>query len=281
MKKTIIIALICLTTVTSHFAQQGWSIGILFNPSYYQLYNKSDFSADPRVLYPVSPNEPNSYTFGAEVGYNFTDNIGVKSGLNYSTNLQRYGANHLVAYASQLNYLQLPILFTISTPRSEDNDNKFALLGEVGVVNSYLVGYKETLETGLENSNSYSRWKDDNGMVVSHTVNPNFERTDSYKSDWIYNRFDFNLYVALGMRYFIKDNISIDFKFNAQYGLIDLDNRGAVFYIDGKMYSRWDPLIETKYALEYIATNRTLNDRPSSHNEKVGAILSLTYFFSE
>jgi Outer membrane protein beta-barrel domain len=294
MKKTIFIALICFANVVVAAAQEGWSVGVIANPSYYWLYNQNDFTAERPVMYPVNPSAPNSFTGGAEIAYNFAENFGVKSGLNYSTNLQKYGAgteeyrktNTIVDYSSQLNYLQLPILFTANTTH-DDDENRLSLFGEVGIVNAFLLSYKETINLQTINDpTEYGLWTDNNGTVNYDYFRQNATFTSGvYSGDWFYNRFDISLYGGLGLRYFINENIGIDLRLNGQYGLLNTDNlTGKAINDSGIEFQRWYDSKSTKYQFTIIRgvnDNTRLSDRQATHNIKTGITIGVSYHFTE
>lgn len=153
-----------------------------------------------------------SSSFGIDVGYNFTDNLGLYSGIWFMNLGQNYsdfddGSNY--NREIKLKYNMIPIMFKFTGSESRVN-----FIGGIGILYAML-GSADQVWLEDENSISYPVMREDmNGdefNVVATDVTDRFE-----KNDIILN-------FELGARIMIIDNLYADATLNFGYGLKDIN----------------------------------------------------------
>lgn len=93
----LILLLLCIST----YGQRGIELGALVQPQAYGIFSSAEV-ADKSVRIPYS------FAIGANAGYNFTDNIGLRTGAMYSPQGEKY-ASGSSDFNLNLEYLQVPL----------------------------------------------------------------------------------------------------------------------------------------------------------------------------
>lgn len=126
----LILLFISVLSVTSMFSQRGLEAGALVQPQIFgQLYQ--DDQPDRAVKIPYS------FAIGINVGYNFTDNFGLRSGFIYSPQGEKYSVTSTTperAYQLNLEYIQVPLFLKLNS----STDRRFSFLLLLGPHISYL-----------------------------------------------------------------------------------------------------------------------------------------------
>ncbi len=109
MKKHILILFLSFLGFNT-FSQAGLEIGLDIMPQTYWIMNKADFDLGDDL------NHIPSYglAVGAHVALNFTDKLGLQTGVLYSQQGQKYeqefNVNNINEYEKKLTYLKIPLL---------------------------------------------------------------------------------------------------------------------------------------------------------------------------
>lgn len=112
-----IVALLITGTFSSTFAQQGLEVGAYFTPGSPWILNDEDFAEGADLDYRGTF----GFLVGGTVGYNFSDKLGIQTGLAYA----KLGQNYITDYAGlakdeqslatrSLNYMRIPIMFKLN-----------------------------------------------------------------------------------------------------------------------------------------------------------------------
>lgn len=98
------------------FAQKGIELTAGYTPGLSFILNDNDFAVGKTLNYQATYGSQ----FGLTVGYNFTDNVGVATGLGFASINQSYisdfdntNKEDQNKYARRLSYIRIPIMFRI------------------------------------------------------------------------------------------------------------------------------------------------------------------------
>ena len=129
MKKLFPIIIIIVLSLQLQ-AQRGIEAGALIQPQIYgQLFETSPEGRAFKIPY--------SFAIGINVGYNFSDFIGVRTGFLYSPQGDKYAdtsTNPETAYDLKLDYIQVPVYLKYNSSAT----SKIAFLVQVGGHASFL-----------------------------------------------------------------------------------------------------------------------------------------------
>lgn len=288
MKRAILICLGCLLVlVTNAQRGRGWLLGFEINPSYYTMLNEADKDADANTLNYENPSlteAPRAWALGVKAVYNFTEQIGLQTGLRYSWGSQDYtyreiNTSTLTSRGSiltELNYVQVPIMFSWS-PISTSQSRFYV---SVGVAPAYLVWYYEQnnyyykgsyelISTNAYNNNSIYNYLKLNSDVRSNN--------NDYRGDSEYRMYHlFNLFVAaeMGMRFELQRGWQFQVGLNYYQSLFNPDN------VDGKL---WDSFKYTRNENPVQISGEELptkDQRPKTTLMSIGFTIGLVYDFN-
>ena len=191
MKKlTLLFGALALSTAV--FAQKGLELGLNIAPQNTWIFNQQDFDEGDNLNFRATI----GYNVGANVGYNFTNSIGIRSGIGFSAQGQNYiNDNTNIPSAIKLNYLKVPVLLKFNS----DPQSATAFLATVGVDMGFLAGGKATVD-GEEVPSEFFDVKE------------------------VYNSFDLAAVVGLGLQARITDQINLNFMLRVSYSLLDIEN---------------------------------------------------------
>ncbi len=262
----LVIAFLCFNLAK---AQEGWQLGFEINPNYYMMLNETDKNAKPNVLSVTVPDvleAPRGWAFGTKAFYNFNDYIGLQTGLRYSWGRQDYtsgygevdlGATEEGSVTTELNYLQMPIMFSVST--NGGYSTKF--YASIGVAPSYLIAYYEKVVYDLKDPFRETYYyfsvidKGNDQIQYSYTqTGTEIEELTverSYESkDAMYKQFGLFAVLEAGFLFDLNDEWAFNLGANSYVSLLQVDNIESYRWPESKFTrSRMGPneVGETKY----------------------------------
>ncbi len=231
------------------FAQKGLKLGIVALPQTSWMLNGDDMDV---------PQDQFKYktTFGMaagpSVGYHFGDGIGFKLNFIYSAEGQKYtnlnGEGTLVNHTRRLNYMKIPLFFTLNTG-TEIHKVVFAL--DLGFQANFLMRARY--------------YNDDQSYTPDDILfNPNVrDYPSSYKQ---YSLFNYGPVAGVGVDIKLAYNIMGNIRVRGDYTLGDVENKDAAY----KLYVNGIPD-------DVRVWNET---RPFTKNLTGGLMFGLTYTFT-
>lgn len=263
--RTLLLLSFLLLTRTA-VSQQVWHGGIHMGTGYYQLYNKSDWNADPVLIYPVKSSADN-WTIGATTAYTWGKHSGLSSGLFYSKNRQEFlkepdpiGMNpdplDYYSITNEFHYLKLPIKFQYST----NNQARHQFLAAAGVQASFLMDYREHFLQTSTGFRSEYEWHNKKGTALS----PN-NGDDSFDR-FLYRRLLAGLSGELAYRLKLPDGWLFTLGVKGEYDLSNAENRKAKNVETGGYW--WSS------GIKRYGYGGPVENRPKTHNRAVGLFFS-------
>lgn len=227
-------------------AQKGMKYTVFVLPQYVTARN-----ADDRALQ-QSDNDKFRYAplwgmgAGVNVGYNPSENFGIKTGVLYSHQGYRYTSkyNYLERYrfTTRLNYLKIPIMMGI---HSNYMDNK--------AVFSFYAGYQMGFLLGGQTYNNVKEYVP--------PIDPNISKYPGIRE--IYNKYNGTIVMETGLDIKMTDNSAFNLKLRGDYGPGDAENKLAQYRItEGGA---------TQYKYWWKA------NRAATHNLNLGLLIGYTY----
>lgn len=151
-KLILLVVALLLTTYT--YAQKGLEVGIQFTPGTSWIMNDEDFAEDDDLNFKASF----GFNTGLALGYNFTDGIGLQSGIIYSKTKQNYiNANSAASKAEQdlysrtLSYIRVPVLFKFNGDISSSASAYFRIGPHFDFLSNAQYEYQDIESTTLDN----------------------------------------------------------------------------------------------------------------------------------
>ncbi|MCC7224556.1 MAG: PorT family protein [Chitinophagales bacterium] len=192
---------ICLLSSFTVFAQKGLEFGLRFMPQGTGIINQTDFDEGDELNFQTTIN----FAYGIHAGYNFSDNVGLQTGLLLSQEGQKYvddlpqpGDN---TSELSLSYLQIPLLLKLNS-----NPHKGAhFVAHLGV------------QFGILNSVKYY----ENDVNISDTY-AGFLGVDAKE---VYKSADLSGVLGLGARYRLTDNLQIGSHLYLTYSVADIEDK--------------------------------------------------------
>ena len=269
----------------SLFAQENkFSLGLTYQPFFYENYNKSDWNNRPRS-YPVTPENFNGQAFGIVAGIPLSDFVTAKIEGTYSTQSQNHkivtngdsipGGGIKYYYGasvhSKFEIIKLPIMVAFEYEIGINSGlyiNGY-LGGQLSYVNSYSSEftqyYFDVVDREIDMdfvTNYISRTPKLNEQVIwDDQINPPGYRENNFDTDFLYNRW---LLGVLGGVEFQK-KIASTFLFGIG-GRIEYD------FTNSEKYPEW--------RFEGLGGLGDRGPRAKSHNIRYGLTLSATYLFT-
>lgn len=196
MKKLIIIVA-ALVFSGSIFAQKGLEVGVYATPQSTWIFNQQDFDEGDNLNFRSTI----GYTVGANLGFNFTNTIGIRTGLAFSRQGQNYIDDNLdIPFATKLSYIKVPLLVKFNS----DPQAATAFLATLGVDLGILSGGKYSIDgEDLPTTFPFSDPKDD------------------------YNGFDLSAVVGFGLQARIDPRLNLNFMLRFSYSVLDIENEDA------------------------------------------------------
>ena len=195
-------------------AQKGVTLKFSYAPSWTFFEDHLDGAAETAGT--------SNFTYGAhagvDVGYNFTDRLGISTGVGLAWVSQHYslplpgGFEITEGYFRHINYLRIPLLFCWNTPLGEGSSWRF-------YANAGL--HLDVLTAAYGRTESELTYTDDQGFPLLK----NFPATDSHRSS--YNPIVLGSSLETGLRYQFSERWSI---LLALQGTLSLSDPGGDRY---------------------------------------------------
>lgn len=234
--KTLLFFCLLMATSSSVFAQQGFEFGAQVMPQLTLIVNDDDFAAGDELNFRTTAH----LAYGIHAAYNFSDHLGVQTGLLFSTQGQKYVSDEPTpdTYTSEvrMNYLKIPVLLKF-------NSNPEASAQFVATVGP---------QFGL--LNKVTNYYNDEKITYTNLPGEIRDIKDAYKS------MDLGAVLSLGARFRLTDNLQLGTSFRFDYSLGDIEDK------------------EATYSLSGLGTlNYWSSDRAPSHNATGGFMIDFTY----
>jgi hypothetical protein len=246
----VVLGLLAIVLATGAvYGQKGLKLGVVALPQTTWMLNDDDLSV---------PQDQFKYktTFGMavgpSVGYNFGDGIGLKLNFIYSAEGQKYtnvnSEGTLVNHTQRLNYMKVPLFFTLNTG-TEIHKVIFAL--DLGFQANFLMRARY--------------YNDDQSYTPDEAINnPDvYDYPSSYKQ---YSLFNYGPVAAAGIDIKLAYNIMGNIRLRGDYTLDDVENKNAAY----KLYTNGIPDDIRIYD----------ESRPETKNLTGGIMFGLTYTFT-
>jgi hypothetical protein len=191
LKKSLLTLVAGLFTFAT-FAQKGLEFGVYVTPQNTWIFNQQDFDADSRLDFRPTI----KMAFGASAGYNFTDNLGVQTGICYSSQGQNYKStigSLTSEFSADLTYLRIPVLFKYNSDPSSSS--------------SFLVN------AGL-----------DFGIKTGATANLTSPTTSSSDISANYNSMDIAAVFGFGAQFKLVENVYLTTMFRFSYSISTIES---------------------------------------------------------
>lgn len=257
MKKKLTSILLLFLAIQT-FSQKGFNIQAVLQP-------QATFLLGSWKTYVPSQNDSSQHTtekvgtFGLEgginVGYNFTDKLGVGIGFIYSAQGQNYKdyegsesgyyaaignwkESYTVSRYLELQYLKIPVTFRINS----DPEKIVSFNGNVGLYVGFLTQYFEVQKisgsysetdfnytyntTSTSHGNDIDTKYDTKGYIFGTPFSDS--GTDKGKFlDQPYNSTDFGVTIGLGFQIRLTSKLFIPITLNEQIGFVDIKNSSS------------------------------------------------------
>lgn len=203
-----ILSVVCFTS--GLFAQKGIEFGVNVTPTSPWILNDEDFAEGPDLDFRFNY----GINFGATVGFNFTDNFGIATGITYVSGGQRYiTAYENTAKADQitsridLRYMRVPVLFKFNG----DINAATSAFFRIGPHFDFLQKATYTI---------------DNAPIVGK-VERDFLNDSTYNNQKIYNKNVIGLTLEMGSQFKIADNLKFVLAFQLAGSLNNIEGEDA------------------------------------------------------
>jgi hypothetical protein len=261
-------------------AQENWRLGIEATPSYFMMYNKTDWAYDFR--YPVKQEvfDIKGFSGGIRLSVDLTEYIGITTGLRYVYARQDYKQSGDQAYSFYENYfttseLQMPLLFTLGTSNRDD----FRFYTSLGIGFNYRLSYIETLNnTTVSPFGTSTVNRKYEGSLFSYSNTYGEGSSASIVIDRMYKDFTIVGIAEIGITRTFKNGIGFNAAFQYQCGITNPENREAQFYDipEGYVPDRlWHTINGTKWWPEYSEKDI----RPQTFPMHFGLLFGVYYQF--
>ncbi|NVN93717.1 MAG: outer membrane beta-barrel protein [Bacteroidetes bacterium] len=236
MKRLLFFILLLAFGADNIYAQKGLNLQIIAQPgiSFGGEFDVTKILTSTDTWVAMDKSLTINMNMGAELGYNFTDNMGVSLGLLYSHQGQKFSdyswtiGNETVSWGRSvsLNYLKIPIQFNyISTPVQN-----ISFMFSTGFYLGFLMSYTdENIISASDGSNITSTA---NGTTCTQTSTDNSGTTTesaAFVNGNPFNSFDFGGILAAGLQFKLTDKIFLPILLNYQIGFSDVKNQASQF----------------------------------------------------
>jgi hypothetical protein len=262
-------------------AQENWRLGIEATPSYFMMYNKTDWAND--FQYPVGSDifDVKGFAGGLRLSVDLNEYLGLASGIRYVFSRQDYKqATGDDSYSFYENYftsneLQLPMQLTIGT----SNHNDFRFYGSIGLGLNYRLSYIEklafTTKSPFDIYSVLNQYEDEIFQVRS-TFEEGFEATIDI--DRMYKDVTLSALIETGITRTFESGLGINIALQYQCGIVNPENRTAQFYDipDGFAPRRlWHTIDGTKWRRDLVEEDV----RPQTFPMHFGLLFGVYYQF--
>ncbi len=205
MKRIYTLLLAIMLIIPASYAQKGLSLGVNGEYTGITIINQNTWDTGREYDYTFT----NAGAFGFDVGYNFTDELGIYSGFGIMTLGQDYTDAYAVVAGGEesnwertlrFNYHVVPLMFKFT-----GSENTVNFIGGFGILYAVM---KEAEQTWTKDGEP---WNNAEGAGNTNVT----ER---------FNKKDIILNIEFGARIFVMDNLYIDATMNLGYGLTDIND---------------------------------------------------------
>ncbi len=246
MKRILHILFFVFLCIFTASAQKGMKYTLFVVPQSVTIRN-----ADDRALQELDTDKFKyaqlwGISAGGYIGYNPSENFGLRTGLLYSHQGYKYTAKSTYyernRFVTRLNYLKLPLMMGVS---SNYLDNK--------AVFSFYGGFQFGWLLGGQRYNDVTEYQP--------APDPNISRDPSLRT--IYSKMNNSLVAETGLDITLTEDIALNLRLRGDYSLADAENKSATYRITQNG--------STKY-VNYWPANRL-----KSHNMTGGLLIGMTY----
>lgn len=209
MKKLLLVALVALG-INQVSAQKGLELGVYAQPQNTWILNQEDLDKGAELDYQTTIKT----AYGVNVGFNFTNTLGIRSGLMLSTQGQKYkgeGVGYSFTSEQKLSYIKVPVLLKFNSNPSAKTSFLFNIGPEFGV---------------LSKAQSTS-----DGTYLGANIKTDNDNTNAY------NNLDIAAVMGLGLQANLGHNLNLNFMFRFSYSIMDIENKDAKNSVGGAYYA--------------------------------------------
>lgn len=236
MKSTVLVFFF-LAIGTLTYAQKGFNVGANFAALSTNIINQNTWGIGREYDYEFTINT----SYGLDVGYNFSDQMGIYSGIWFTTLGQDYSDNYNGSAwerSVQLKYSMIPVMLKFTSTKAKVN-----FLGGVGVLIASL-------------SEANQEWLRDGNPYVDNITNPNTGESFNPGEEDVTDRFnqsDIILNIDLGGRILLGTNLHLDLTLNMGYGFNDINAEDwQIPHLDGEYELSRNAFAGIKAGLVYV-----------------------------
>lgn len=221
MRKLTLVFLACIFAGSLQ-AQQGLSIGVNVTPMSTWILNGDDFDAGAELNF----RSTFGFSAGLNLGYNFTDRLGLVSGVLYSSEGQNYITDidgrteeEQNRFSRELTYIRVPVLFKYN---SEITDRTSFLL-RVGPYFGFLSSAQVTQDINAPVDLEEQAYETQN---ISYADPSDLFLTSTTGS--IFNGFDLGVALELGSQINLSENMQLYFLFRLAGSVGSIENSEVI-----------------------------------------------------
>lgn len=198
--KHLLLGILLLAT-SPIFAQKGLEFGARLMPQATGILNQADFDEGDGLNFRSTIH----FAYGVHVGYNFTNNLGIQTGLLMSQQGQKYVDDTPTPATStseiRSNYLKIPLLLKFNTNPAKKAQFVTTLGVQFGLLNS--------IDYFIDDENESDSWETVFG--------------ESYKS--AYKSTDLAAVLSLGARFTLSEKMQLGTHLRLDYSLGDIEDK--------------------------------------------------------
>lgn len=217
------------------FAQKGIEVGLEFTPAVTFILNDNDFAEGDNLNFKGTF----GFNTGLSLGYNFSDGIGISSGILYS----KQGQNYITDYngvskanqdefARKLSYIRVPLLLKMNGDPTASSSSYF----RIGPHFDFLSGARFTYD-------------DKDGLFDADW---NLLKDSPFKDDEIYKKFVFGITLEFGGSANINEYLKLTFMLHMS-GNLNSEGEDAANYYPSDFVVAAPPYYERAGAFNVMA----------------------------
>lgn len=212
--------LLAFLFVGSLRAQQGLSIGVNATPMSTWILNGDDFDAGAELNFRSTI----GWSAGLNLGYNFTDRVGLVSGVllsnegqNYITDYDNRTEAEQDVFARELTYIRVPLLFKYNSDISDRTSFLLRVGPYLGFLSSSQVTYDSNLPDAAEET------YETQNLAYSLPTSPLTAREGS-----IFRGFDLALALELGSQVNLSESMQLFFLIRFAGSISSIENSDII-----------------------------------------------------
>jgi hypothetical protein len=219
MKKKLVIALLLgISYIGNAQKLNNWQVGINLNPFVFSRINSENKPAKDKQDF------PNGFGFGLTVEKNWNEHWGIKSGIEYSSQNQKYkdyysGNFYEGTQNSDFKYFKIPLTLQFSLPLNEKTFLTFNQGFQVSILNDYKTTIEDPLNYGVIENGQYET----TGLGI-------FSGMNSKAKDEYYKKTTFGIIGSIGYKFLLSKRFSYGVNLRYEYDLTSADNKSVYTY---------------------------------------------------